>query len=134
LQYTNEIAKAVFVSKDPSSARIAIYTEPPAREQLTDDDSWKEFDCKTPLQGVYWVCGTYPDYDVDVDDYGKIIGDPSRENINYVALVNIDFDPNKNYLNVEPINEFETGRCDDDYGISYYMEFKIPKHCIKEQK
>lgn len=36
--YSNEIAKAVFVSKDPSSARIAIYTEPPARKTLTDDE------------------------------------------------------------------------------------------------
>jgi hypothetical protein len=91
-------------------------------------NNWKEFDWKKPLRGIYWVCGTYPEYDIDVDDYGKTIGSPNGENINYVSLVNIDFDPSENYLCVESINEFETGRYDDEYGISYYMEFEIPKH------
>jgi hypothetical protein len=55
--YSNEIAKAVFASKDPSSARIAIYTEPTA-DSLADSLAESYSDALRSL-AHYVGCGGY---------------------------------------------------------------------------
>lgn len=82
-----------------------------------------------PLHGVYWVCGTYPEYDIDVDDYGRTIGVPTGNSCEFSALVEIDFEPGPDgRYEVEPVNRYVTGDFDiAEYGITHYSQFEIPK-------
>lgn len=87
---------------------------------------WKKFGAE-PLVGIFWVCGTYPKFEVDVDNDGRTVGCPTGETKEFVALVEIDFDPGPDGgFEVSPINEYATGDYDDTYGITHYMPFKKP--------
>ncbi|ADC73218.1 hypothetical protein TK90_2732 (plasmid) [Thioalkalivibrio sp. K90mix] len=87
---------------------------------------WKPFG-SDPLCGVYWVCGTYPEADGDVDRYGQPIEWLTGESKPYVALVEIDFDPAPGgCFDVAPVNEYACGRWDESYGITHYMAFEPP--------
>ena len=80
-----------------------------------------------PIHGVYWVCGTYPEYDIDVDDYGRTVGFPTGGVCTFVSLVEIDFDPGKDgEFEARPVNEYATGAFEDEYGITHYMPFLRP--------
>lgn len=86
---------------------------------------WKKFGAE-PLVGIFGVCGTYPEFDVDVDANGETIGCPLGELKEFVALVEIDFDPG-HYCEIAAVNPHVTGDCDETYGISHYMPFKKPE-------
>ncbi len=89
---------------------------------------WKEF-WKEPLSGIFWVCGTYPETDGDVNNYGETVGWYTGESVPFVSLVYLDFDPDDpGALSVEPINEHETGGFDDEYHITHFMPFSKPTH------
>lgn len=83
---------------------------------------WKTFG-QDHLSGTYWVRGTRPVYDVDVNDYGDTVGQATGESEEFVALVEIEFDGDN--LEVYEVSR-STGAFDDDCGISHYMEFSIP--------
>lgn len=88
---------------------------------------WKRFG-DTAVNGIYWICGTYPETDVDVDSDGIAIGVYTGETKSYVALVEIDFDPTEGgELIVSPVNDYLCGDWDESYSIDYYMEFETPK-------
>lgn len=87
---------------------------------------WVEFG-KEPVEGVYWVCGTYPEYDCDVDDYGKTVGKMTGKSIPFVSLVQISFDPAPDgFFEVRALGQ-ETGEFHDDYGITHYLPMDPPK-------
>ena len=69
---------------------IALYEHQPKQEQ------WIKFNYDNPPEdGVYWLEVEYPEWDVDVDDYGKTVGKPTGETIKAVFLGRVDmFDDN----------------------------------------
>ena len=106
-------------------------------QNMTDDacdknvpvSGWKPFG-REPINGIYWVCGTFPEADGDVNDFGEIVGWYTGESKPFVSLVYIDFNPeDPGSMIVEPINEHETGYFDvDEYQITHYMPFNKPQH------
>ena len=82
-----------FASKpgyDLDSGEYSLYVSQPKQEQ------WIKFDYDNPPDdGVYWLEVEYPEWDVDVDDYGKTVGKPTGETIKAVFLGRVDmFDDN----------------------------------------
>ena len=87
---------------------------------------WVEFG-KEPVEGVYWVCGEHPEYDFDVDDYGKTVGRMTGESIPFVSLVQISFDPAPDgVFEVFALGQ-ETGEFHEEYGITHYLPVDPPK-------
>lgn len=125
----------LFRPKDPGyrrSASYVFYRAGQACRELAADENptplWKEFGGEA-LHGTYWVCGTYPEHDIDADDYGRTIGTHTGNSIPFVALVEIDFEPGPGgEMEVFAVNRNVTGAFEDDYGITHYAAFVTPVH------
>lgn len=92
---------------------------------------WQEFG-KEPLEGVYWVRGTYPEYDIDVDAYGRTVGVETGACVEYVSLVALSYDPSPHGIfEAAPVARWETGDFDHDYGITHYLPLEKPAFAEK---
>lgn len=84
--------------------------------------NWKRFGAE-PLSGIYWISGSRPE--VDFDENG---GQFSNEGAPFVALVHIEYVPGADgCLEVEPVNQWETGGWDYSDAITHYQEFTKPE-------
>ena len=88
------------------------------------NDKWKPFG-QEPLNGTYWIAGTSPEVDCDVDDQGRSIGVPTGERSKYVSLVEIEYEPGS-CLEVYPLERNACGDWDETCDITHYMPFKPP--------
>lgn len=104
---------------------LPLYTRPPAQE-------WVKFDYEDPPEdGVYWLEVEYPEYDVDVDDYGKTVGQPTGKTGKTVFLGSLDmFDDNPDgepdtYAVIEDVTGEQ--RPDVDWVITRYAKPSQPE-------
>lgn len=98
-----------------------------------DDSNWKAFDHSQSINGFFWVAGTYPEMDVDVDDQGQSVGHPTGKSVPYISLIYLDYEPEEGFLEAEPLDRlgwpFEEG-----YGIQFIMPLgqpNLPKDLIQ---
>lgn len=86
---------------------------------------WQPFDYDNVESGMYWVRGCRPEYDIDVDDYGRTIGIPTGNSTPFTSLVHIETYEDGE-ISVEPVDRWATGDFAEDDVISEYMELVIP--------
>jgi len=87
---------------------------------------FKPFDYQNPPEdGLYWVCVTSQEYDVDVDDAGQAIGTPTGGIKQEAALVWINTLPDGE-LDFDAVDPVNFGRVCDDGFVSHYAEVQPP--------
>ena len=87
---------------------------------------WNKFDYSDFECGIFWVCAVGSEYDVDVGNYGEVVGVPTGGTVTEVALVHIEegVDGEPYFY---PIDSTNFGRVDDEFVVTHYAELKIPK-------
>src|SRR5690554_5322487 len=76
--------------EDLQSGKIPVESDP-------DGQAWQAFDSRQSISGFFWVAGTYPEMDIDVDDQGRSVGRPTGKSIPYISLVYLDFEPEEGF-------------------------------------
>ncbi|MDN0082422.1 hypothetical protein QU487_06595 [Crenobacter sp. SG2305] len=87
---------------------------------------FKPFDHQDPPEdGLYWVCVTRQEWDVDADDDGRTVGVPTGGSTQGTALVWINTMPDGE-LDFDAVDPVNLGRvCDDDF-VTHYAEVQPP--------
>ena len=108
----------------PVHPELSLGTESPAR--------FLSFDYQNPpADGLYWVAGTRPDYDVGADAQGQPEGGPNGHLLPFVALVSIETDHAQglgNEVAFFPLDKDHYGYVDEVDFIEYYLPFQPPAH------
>jgi len=100
---------------------------------MSAENSWKEFG-KEPLNGLFWVRGTCPETDGDMNNHGEMVWWYTGNSVPFVSLVYLEFDPaDPGALSAYPVNEHETGDFGDDYCITHVMAFKKPEYATPQK-
>lgn len=95
---------------------------------------WKRFDYENPPpDGIYWVVVNEPEYDVDVDGYGRTIGRPTDETKTEVCMVSVYTD-DVGQVVFEPIERYAFGEISDEAWVSHYAEVTPPAPPVLSEK
>lgn len=92
-----------------------------------------------PADGLYWVAGTRPDYDVGADAQGQPEGRANGNLLPFVALVSIETDHAQGLSNEVaffPLDKDHYGHVDEVDFVEYYLPFQPPAHpeCVAVQE
>lgn len=88
--------------------------------------SWEAFG-KDEVSGIYWITGDRPIADIDAADDGTTTGRYTGESEPYIALVEIDFSPEKDgVFDVFPVSTDICGDWSEEYTITHILPFKMP--------
>lgn len=93
---------------------------------------FQSFDYQNPpADGLYWVAGTRPDYDIGADDQGQTEGRPNGQLLPFVALVSLETDAAQgqgNEVAFFPLEKDNYGYVDEVDFVEYYLPFQPPAH------
>jgi hypothetical protein len=88
---------------------------------------FKPFDrSNPPASGVYWFALNRPEWDYDVDDYGKTIGQLTGKTEQLVVMANLEVF----MLDCEfsPTDKYNFGEISDEDQVTHYAEVCVPEH------
>jgi hypothetical protein len=84
-----------------------------------------------PADGLYWVAGTRPDYDVGADAQGHPEGHANGQLLTFVSLVSVETDRAQgqgNEVAFFPLDKDHYGYVDEGDFVEYYLPFQPPAH------
>lgn len=90
---------------------------------------FEAFDYKNlPDSGMYWIAGNRPVFDINADDEGRTVGQPTNELENFTALVWLDVYDNDGGFHIDPVDAGNLGRYDETSTIEYIAQVKQAAH------
>lgn len=86
--------------------------------------------CAPPKEGLYWVAGSRPEYDVDADDHGRTVGLATGKVAPFIALAWIATDEDGQVC-FDAVDSGNMGAVDDCDTVTHCALFQLPsKECM----